>query len=137
MRELVGELVADIPSLVGELTTEGIISGELVADIPTLEGELISDVPVLEGELVADIPSMECELVAVTESLALASDLILTTVTEDNLPVYDGTYEITPLAETEQFLETSGKKMVDDVVILSIPYAETSNSAGGMTVTIG
>lgn len=49
---------------------------------------------------------------------------------------YEGDYIITPSGEI-QVLETSQKKMQDDVTVLAVPYAETANSAGGITVTIG
>ena len=51
--------------------------------------------------------------------------------------VYDGAYEITPLTETETVMETAGKRMADDVVVLAIPYYETTNESGGYTVNIG
>lgn len=49
---------------------------------------------------------------------------------------YEGAYIITPSGEI-QILETNQKKMNDDVTVLAVPYAETANSAGGITVTIG
>ena len=61
----------------------------------------------------------------------------LTVPTGSVYPVYDGTYEITPLTETDQILSTSGKRMTDDVVVLAIPYYETTNESGGYTVNIG
>lgn len=54
-----------------------------------------------------------------------------------DIQTYDGSYEITPLSNTEQLLETSGKYMQDDVTILAIPYYETTNESGGYTVIIG
>lgn len=50
---------------------------------------------------------------------------------------YDGTYLVTPLANSEVVLETTGKMMEDDVTIKKVPYFETSNDAGGYTVYIG
>lgn len=55
----------------------------------------------------------------------------------DDLPIYDGAYEITPSASTEQTLMTSGKMMDADVKVNKIPYAEVTNSSNGTTVTIG
>lgn len=55
----------------------------------------------------------------------------------DGLPVYDGAYEVTPSATTDQTLLTSGKMMDADVKVNKIPYAEVSNSSDGLTVTIG
>ena len=53
------------------------------------------------------------------------------------LPVYDGTYEITPSAESKQTLKTANALMDADVVVKKIPYAEVTNTSNGTTVTIG
>ena len=49
---------------------------------------------------------------------------------------YDGSYEVTPTIG-QQILQTKNKMMVNDLTIKSIPYSESDNSAGGITVTIG
>lgn len=49
---------------------------------------------------------------------------------------YDGEYEVTPSIEP-QVLETNQKFMDDDVTVKKIPYAEVTNTANGITVTIG
>ena len=49
---------------------------------------------------------------------------------------YDGSYEIIPIVE-DQTLEVKNKTMRDDVEIKAIPYAEVTNEANGITVTIG
>lgn len=48
---------------------------------------------------------------------------------------YHGDYEVTP-AINEQSLATKDKRMLDDVVIKEIPYAEVTNPAGGTTIII-
>lgn len=53
-----------------------------------------------------------------------------------DVPVYDGTYTVTP-DTVQQVLPTAQKKMVSDVTVLKIPYYTVSNTAGGETVTIG
>ena len=53
------------------------------------------------------------------------------------IPVYDGTYDVTPLPATEILLETAGRRMEEDVTVREIPYYETTNEAGGYTVSIG
>lgn len=52
------------------------------------------------------------------------------------IPVYDGTYEITPKVDG-QTINTKQKYMKNDVSIKEIPYFETGNEAGGETVYIG
>lgn len=49
---------------------------------------------------------------------------------------YDGEYEVTPTT-TAQTLKTAQRFLDKDVEIKEIPYAETSNNAGGETVYIG
>ncbi len=50
---------------------------------------------------------------------------------------YTGPYEVIPKANQEVILATEGKKMKDDVLVLEIPYYETSNIHNGYTVYIG
>lgn len=49
---------------------------------------------------------------------------------------YDGSYLITPKVY-DQSIDTSDKRMDGDLVVQKIPYMPVSNSAGGLTVTIG
>ena len=52
------------------------------------------------------------------------------------IPAYDGVYDVTPHVSEDVILETSGKKMLDNVTVAKIPYYETSNPYGD-TVYIG
>lgn len=54
----------------------------------------------------------------------------------DDLPLYDGAYEVTPSATDDQTLNTAQKMMDADVKVNKIPYSEVSNSSNGTTVTI-
>ena len=54
-----------------------------------------------------------------------------------DISYYSGQYEATPLPFLEQILKTQGTVLTQNVVIHEIPYFETSNLAGGYTVTIG
>lgn len=53
-----------------------------------------------------------------------------------NCPDYDGPYEIRPAVQPQELL-TAEKRMKDNLLILEIPYAEVTNTSGGMTATIG
>lgn len=53
------------------------------------------------------------------------------------LPEYEGEYCVTPSAEGNITLGTSDKVLRDDITVKKIPYAEVSNSKGGITATIG
>lgn len=56
--------------------------------------------------------------------------------TGESVPIYDGNYEVTPLAFERTILNTKDKKMENNVVVKEIPYYETSNPSGGNTVYI-
>lgn len=79
-----------------------------------------------------------------TVSVAAARHEATRTVSVAALPVrgidtaeaYDGSYEVDP-DWMEQTLQTSGKRMENDVTVNAIYKAETSNPAGGITIFIG
>lgn len=48
---------------------------------------------------------------------------------------YTESYEVTP-STSDQVLQTRSKTMTDDVTVHMIPYFETTNDAGGYTVSI-
>lgn len=50
---------------------------------------------------------------------------------------YDGEYIVKPLPYESQELQTQEKFMENNVVVLAIPYFETSNISNGLTVYIG
>lgn len=49
---------------------------------------------------------------------------------------YEGSYEVRPAIKS-QTLQTKDKTMLEDLQIEAIPYAEVTNQANGVTVTIG
>lgn len=53
-----------------------------------------------------------------------------------SIPIYNDEYEVIPLAFQETVLDTTGKYMQRDIIIKEIPYYETSNLGGGITVYI-
>lgn len=55
----------------------------------------------------------------------------------DDIEYYDGDYIVTPKAYDQTVLETDGLYMRDNVVVLEVPYFETSNLQNGYTVYIG
>lgn len=55
---------------------------------------------------------------------------------ESTIPIYRGSYEVTPLAFEKTTLYTDGRLMIADVVVKEVPYYETSNLSGGTTVYI-
>ena len=79
---------------------------------------------VIDGEMALLLPE-EGELGAVT-------------VIHDGgtVPPYTGEYIVDP-AFDPQTLETTGKRMLDDVTVKAIGVSRTTNPAGGITVYIG
>ena len=53
------------------------------------------------------------------------------------LPDYTGATEVTPLVDIQQTLPTQNTSVLSNVTVFEIPRANTSNDAGGTTVTIG
>jgi len=53
------------------------------------------------------------------------------------MPTYDGEYEVTPAVDADQTLLTAQKLVDANIKVTKIPYFEVSNSANGVTATIG
>lgn len=51
-------------------------------------------------------------------------------------PPYAGPYDIIPLAFIDQQLPTEGRVLKQDILVQEVPYLETSNDSGGITVSI-
>ena len=56
---------------------------------------------------------------------------------ESDIPMYDGEYSVIPSTKGDKTLNTAQKVMKADLVVIKVPYAEVSNTAGGKTATIG
>lgn len=54
-------------------------------------------------------------------------------VQEEEDTNYSEEYEVTAKAFDKQILNTSGKKLKEDIVINQVPYYETTNRGGGVT----
>lgn len=52
-------------------------------------------------------------------------------------PFYDGPTTVRPEAHELQILQTEKKAVMENIMVLPIPYFETSNPYGGNTVYIG
>lgn len=57
-------------------------------------------------------------------------------IVHGDLPIYDGSYEVTPNTG-EQTLPTTQHQMIENVVIHQIPLSIVGNIQGGLTATIG
>ena len=57
------------------------------------------------------------------------------TIIYRNAEEYQGEYEVTPRTY-EQVLATRNKRLSENVTVFEIPYHQTTNQAGGYTVSI-
>ncbi len=55
----------------------------------------------------------------------------------DARPRYKGPYEVVSACGEDTVLDVSGKVCTENITVLEIPYAEVTNPAGGITMTIG
>lgn len=81
------------------------------------------------------MPPIELCFIKLEHEFDLDFDSI-TFIHDDASPLYEGDYEVTPRVFA-QTLETSGKRMNDNVQIEPIPYYTVSNEQNGLTVIIG
>lgn len=56
---------------------------------------------------------------------------------EEVLEIYNGQSRISPSVHEDVTLRTANKKLIDNLVVEKVFYAEVSNDSGGMTATIG
>lgn len=54
---------------------------------------------------------------------------------KEEFEYYEGEYEVTPSVRAKR-LKTAEKMMRSDLTVTAIPYAEVTNTANGLTVTI-
>ena len=89
--------------------------------------------------------NIEMEAAGATFAASISSNSKTFDAEQDNIvvitdviggEVYAGAYDVTPRTAS-QTLQTKDKLLLDDVTVSSIPYYETSNTAGGKTAYIG
>lgn len=85
------------------------------------------------ADVAATVSTGAAVTVAITSSVDV--DIGVGTQTHRVQDPYTGSYEATPAAY-EQALPTAGKSMTSNVTIHKVPYQETSNESGGVTVSI-
>jgi hypothetical protein len=73
---------------------------------------------------------------AVHASAQLIGEIQAGSVVVQEPDYYDGAYDIRPSIDS-QTVATKDKTMREDLLIEAIPYAEVTNNANGVTVTIG
>ena len=109
---------------------------ELTGALTNIVSSNQSELHHIDGQIVGSLSS----IVNLTGSLSSVPSLVGGLSQNGGaslVPVYGGTYLITPVAQLDIVLETAGKRMARDVIVKEIPYYETSNPSGGYTVIIG
>lgn len=71
--------------------------------------------------------------VAQQEPIGLVAE---SSISIDNVPKYEGAYEVVPKAWHNQNLATKGKLMANNVTVFKVPYYETVNLFDGKTAYI-
>lgn len=66
----------------------------------------------------------------------LSGDIAIGNTVVVDYEEFEGPYEVKPVIKS-QTLSTKEKIMKEDLTVLAIPYAEVTNLANGITVTIG
>lgn len=122
--------------LTGKLEVINLIKGSLTPTEMNLVGVLSVSNNILTGTLTsAALPVLTGQLVSIENNNSFLSGNI-TIPPEVPVPNYQGEYIITPKPFNDKVLQTNGFKMKNDLIILKIPYYQTSNETG-YTIYIG
>ena len=108
--KLYGFLTANDFGLTGSLSNNDVLVGQLISQELNLQGSLSTNNILMEGNITIppEIPT----------------------------DIYEGEYEIVSKPFETSEIQTQGLKMRENIVVLEIPYYETSNISG-YTVYIG
>jgi len=119
--------------LIGGLQPNEVLIGHLTTEKKSLSGNLSTT----KGEIVGRLQPDEILIgYLTTEKESLSGSLSAIIVGEEAIDPYTGEYTVTPKAYESNVLHTNGLKMLGDVVVLKVPYYETSNVSDGYTVYI-
>lgn len=121
--ETISGALATRGRLVGSLTPAQGLSGALSSP-SSLDGALAVSAT-LKGAL-----AISGRIAGALTRLCPQIDGVLTVPAVVGVENYTGDYVVTPLAHDETVLETNGKRMLDDVTVLKVPYYVTSNTYG-------
>lgn len=87
-----------------------------------VEGNIVEVTADIVGSIVTVTPSLSGDVTVTAE--------LTTAVHYSGSDIYDGTYEVTPLAHDAVVLPTRHKQMRDNVTVFKVPYYETTNVSG-------
>ena len=115
----------------GQITDNNKLSGFLTSDSLKLTGSLSAD-KILVGQLISQEVNLQGNLSA--DSILMEG--IISIPPEIPTDIYEGEYTIVSKPFETNEIQTQGLKMQENIVVLEIPYYETSN-VSGYTVYIG
>lgn len=96
----------------------------------------MSEILTLDGEIEGKISLISSISGEIGKTLTVSGGITAGTFVPA-IPVYEGVYQVSPLASLDIVLETSGKRLQDNIIVNQIPYYQATNDSGGYTVTIG
>lgn len=96
----------------------------------------MSEILTLDGEITGNIVQTHSITGDISSALSIQG-AISPGQLAPRFPIYDGIYEVTPLAQLDIVLDTANKILQNNVTVNKIPYFQTSNLSGGYTATIG
>lgn len=114
--------IMSVANITATLNEEDVLSGSLV-DSHGIACSL-SESPIVNGIMSIS----EVFNVNLSGAESLSADITLPKQVGGD--PYQGSYVVTPKANSQTVLETKGKTMSDDVTVVEIPYYETSNISG-------
>ena len=92
---------------------------------------------IVQKQTLEGIVAKKHEIVGnVSGTAKLSGDISISNTIIVDYDEFEGPYEVKPLIES-QTLDTKDKLMKEDLIVQAIPYAEVTNTARGITVTIG
>lgn len=96
----------------------------------------MSEILTLDGEIAGNIVQIHSITGDISSALSIQGSVSPGQLAP-RFPIYDGVYEVTPLAQLDIVLDTANKILQNNVTVNKIPYFQTSNLSGGYTATIG
>lgn len=103
------------------ITPSSVVVDDVIISEPVFKEEIEAEVSVTDNIIPLNLD--------VSGTIEIHPEVV-TRIDHGDYDEYQGAYEVTPLARTEQTLETANKLMTDDVTVHKVPYYETSNPYG-------
>ena len=117
---------------VNENTPLDSLTGNIKKNVEDIRGD-ISSLEKISGNIKADNLKIDGNISPLEKTTGTITYGIGTGL---NIQQYEGEYDIIPKAFEDEILNTKNKRLSKDITVKEIPYYETSNVSGGLTVYI-